>query len=120
MQSKNYAAGPKSHLLASNDPFWPSIDLVELRANLLLTSLISDARLEVAAQVATHKVAGEFAQWRRVLRARGFKRLEDLASHQQLSRCYRCAVEAHAKQALAHNVHVVERQAGANGGVAYE
>lgn len=99
-------------LLASDDPFWPSISLLELRRHLLLPPSVSDARLEVAAQMATRKAAGDFAQWRRVLRARGYKRLRDLCAHGRLSYCYTQAVEAYAYKALQHNVRVVLHQRG--------
>lgn len=114
MPSKNDTAGPihRRDVLVSDDPFWPSISLLKLRRQLLLPPSVSDARLEVAAQIAVRKADGEFAQWRRVLRARGYKRLQDLKAHSQLSCCYTHAVEAYANKALQHNVRVVERQRG--------
>ncbi|MGH8484151.1 MAG: head completion/stabilization protein [Pseudomonas sp.] len=114
MPSTNETAEPihRRDVLASDDPFWPSISLLALRRQLLLSPSVSDARLEVAAQMATRKAGEEFAQWRRVLRARGYKRLQDLKAHSQLSYCYTHAVEAYASKALQHNVRVVERQRG--------
>lgn len=114
MASKNDTAVPihRRHVLVSDDPFWPSISLLELRRQLLLPPSVSDARLEVAAQMAARKAGGDFAQWRRVLRARGYKRLHDLRAHGRLSYCYSQAVEAYAYKALQHNVRVIERQRG--------
>lgn len=122
MQSEHCATGQVDHrhIGLSDDPFWPRINLLELRRSLALTWHVSDARLEVAARTAADKAGGEFAQWRRVLRSRGYKRLEDLASHQRLSRCYRRAVEANARLALANDVLVVEYRPGREGEVAYE
>lgn len=122
MQSDNYAVdhADRCYMLASDDPFWPRINLLELRRRLALTCAISDTRLEVAARAAAHKAAGEFAQWRRVLRERGYKRLEDMASHQRLSGCYRRAVEANTHLALEKNVLLVECQPGLSGVPAHE
>ncbi|MEG0862690.1 MAG: head completion/stabilization protein [Pseudomonas sp.] len=110
MQSENEVAGAvvRCHRLACHDPFWPTINLDGLRYQLKLSALISDARLEVAALAGTHKAAGEFAQWRRVLRARGYQRLADLASHQRLTHCYMQAVQAHTRRALDNCLKVVD------------
>jgi len=110
MQSEHDVAGAvvRCHRLACHDPFWPSIDLGGLRYRLKLSVLISDARLEVAALAGAHKAADEFAHWRRVLRARGYQRLTDLASHERLTHCYMQAVQAHTRRVLDHCLKVVE------------
>ncbi|MBH3428262.1 head completion/stabilization protein [Pseudomonas alkylphenolica] len=117
MPSKNDTTEPirRRDLLVSDDPFWPSISLLRLRRQLLLPPSVSDARLEVAAQIAVRKAGGEFAQWRRVLRARGYKRLQDMKAHGPLSCCYVHAVEAYAIKALQYNVRVIERLRGLAG-----
>lgn len=122
MQSDNYAVkhADRCYMLTSDDPFWPSINLRELRQHLALTCAISDTRLEVAARAAAHKAGGEFAQWRRVLRDRGYKRLEDMASHQLLSGCYRRAVEANTHLALESDVLLVACRPGSNGAPVHE
>ncbi|WP_459206072.1 head completion/stabilization protein [Pseudomonas sp. MLB6B] len=86
-----------------HDPFWPRVDLATLRERLSLHASVSDAQLYLAACGAAITAAQEFAQWRRALRARGFKRLEDLAGHasgQTLSRCYRQYLEYETQRAL--------------------
>ncbi|MDN5507455.1 MAG: head completion/stabilization protein [Pseudomonas sp.] len=122
MQSDNYAVNhaDRCYMLTCDDPFWPSINLRELRQHLALCGAISDTRLEVAARAAAHKAGREFAQWRRVLRDRGYKRLEDMASHQLLSGCYRRAVEANTHLALEKDVLLVACQPGPNGVPAHE
>jgi len=81
----------------SHDPFWPRVDLGRLRERLNLTWPVSEAALEVAARCAAIAAAREFARWRAVLRERGYKRLEDVAGHDQgraLRVCYIRFVEA--------------------------
>ncbi|MEG8199824.1 head completion/stabilization protein [Pseudomonas sp. 5FOS] len=80
-----------------HDPFWPRLDLGRLRERLNLRRPVSEAALEVAARCAAIDAAREFARWRAVLRERGYKRLEDVAGHDQgraLRVCYICFVEA--------------------------
>ena len=80
-----------------HDPFWPRIELSVLRERLRLGAAISEARLALAARCAAIAAAEEFARWRSALRARGHKRLEDLAGHDHgraLSACYRRFIEA--------------------------
>ncbi|WP_422421761.1 head completion/stabilization protein [Pseudomonas sp. GZD-222] len=122
MQSEDYTPVPlaRCHRLACHDPFWPPIELEGLRNHLQLSVPISDARLEVAALAAAHKAADEFAQWRRVLRARGYKRLADLASHERLSRCYLLSVQAHTRRTLEQCLQVVECLPGGQGELGYE
>ncbi|MFS0826805.1 head completion/stabilization protein [Pseudomonas phoenicis] len=86
-----------------HDPFWPRVDLDTLRARLALHASVSDAQLHLAACSAAITAAQEFAEWRRALRARGFKRLDDLAGHatgRALSRCYLQYLERATRRAL--------------------
>jgi hypothetical protein len=97
----------------SIDPFWPSIDLDELRARLGSIDGISDARLKVAALGAVERVNREFGKWRAVLRGRGYARLEDLTGGcatraSSLLDCYRCAIDASVQRELAQHLHVFE------------
>ncbi|MFF7062340.1 head completion/stabilization protein [Pseudomonas sp. NPDC008258] len=81
----------------SHDPFWPRVDLGRLRERLSFQRPVSEAALEVAARCAAIDAAREFAHWRAVLRERGYKRLEDVAGHDQgraLRVCYIRFVEA--------------------------
>ena len=81
----------------SHDPFWPRVDLGRLRERLNLPWPVSEAALEVAARCAAIDAAREFACWRAALRERGYKRLEDVAGHDQgraLRVCYIRFVEA--------------------------
>ncbi|WP_445672054.1 head completion/stabilization protein [Pseudomonas inefficax] len=80
-----------------HDPFWPRVDIGSLRERLKLQWPVSEAALEVAARCAAIAAAREFACWRKVLRARGYKRLEDVAGHDHgraLRVCYIRFVEA--------------------------
>ncbi len=87
----------KAHFPDCHDPFWPRIELRALRERLRLGDDVSEARLVLAVRCAGIAAAQEFARWRAALRARGYKRLEDLAGHTQgraLSVCYRCFIAA--------------------------
>lgn len=80
-----------------HDPFWPRFELPRLRARLKVFCTVSEAALEVAGRCAVIAAAQEFASWRVALRARGYKRLEDLGGHahgRALRVCYLCYVEA--------------------------
>lgn len=86
-----------------HDPFWPRVDLATLRKRLNLQWPVSEAALEVAARCAAIDAAREFARWRSVLRERGYKRLEDVAGHDQgraLRVCYIRFVEAAVRYTL--------------------
>ncbi|BBH45373.1 head completion/stabilization protein [Pseudomonas sp. KU43P] len=88
----NSARFPDCH-----DPFWPRIELSALREQLRLSDDVSEARLALAVRCAAIAAAQEFSRWRAVLRARGCRRLEDLAGHahgRALSVCYRCFIGA--------------------------
>lgn len=87
----------KAHFPDCHDPFWPRIELRALRERLRLGEEVSEARLILAVRCAAIAAAQEFARWRAALRARGYKRLEDLAGHAQgraLSLCYGCFIAA--------------------------
>lgn len=89
-----------------HDPFWPRIDLSELRERLALDACVSDARLGLAVRCAAIDAAREFATWRAVLREQGYRRLEDVGRHRHgraLSLCYSRYLEAAAMKALAGN-----------------
>ena len=104
---------PPGRVLSNDDPFWPRIDLSILRTRLGLTRAVSDTRLEVAARAAVLLAASEFANWRRILRARGYRRLSELAGHEHgraLSTCYLRQVEAFIWRALSNDVLVSERR----------
>ncbi|MFK0089970.1 head completion/stabilization protein [Pseudomonas sp. NPDC090755] len=122
MHSENDTTGPgvRCRRLAWQDPFWPPVDLDGLRAQLQLSTQISEARLEVAARFAAHKAADEFAIWRRVLRARGYQQLGELPSHERLGHRYLRAVQVHTQWALARDLTVVDRQPDAGGGQGHE
>lgn len=97
---------PKRYLVY-HDPFWPRIELGRLRERLGLSSQVSDTRLELAARGSMEVAAREFADWRRCLRERGYRRLIDVDGHEQgraLSICYLRLVEARTRWSLAQQV----------------
>lgn len=101
----------------SIDPFWPSVDLDELRARLGSIDGISDVRFKVAVMGAIERVNREFGKWRAVLRSRGYARLEDLSGQcrsrmSSLLGCYCLAIEASVRRELAQHLKVVDAQAG--------
>ncbi|MCE1118094.1 MULTISPECIES: head completion/stabilization protein [Pseudomonas] len=80
-----------------HDPFWPRVELSQLRDRLMLTEPVSELALDVAARCACIAAAEEFAQWRAALRRRGYKRLEEVCGHDHgraLRVCYLRFVEA--------------------------
>ena len=98
---------PHNRYLVYHDPFWPRIELGRLRECLGLSSGISDTQLEVAARASMELAALEFADWRRCLRAHGYRRLSDIDGHEQgraLSICYMRLVEAQTRWSLAQQV----------------
>lgn len=93
----------------SHDPFWPRVDLDRLRERLNVQRPVSEAALEVAARCAAIDAAREFARWRAVLRERGYKRLEDVAGHDQgraLRVCYIRFVEAAVMYSLGSSAYL--------------
>ena len=98
---------PPKRYLVYHDPFWPRIELGWLRERLGLSLDVSDTRLELAGRVSMEVAAREFANWRRCLRERGYRRLIDVDSHEQgraLSICYLRLVEARTRWSLAQQV----------------
>ena len=86
-----------------HDPFWPRIELCELRERLQLDGKVSEARLALAVRCAAIEAADEFASWRSALRRHGFRRLEDVSGHangRALSVCYHSFVEAAVRRNL--------------------
>lgn len=80
-----------------HDPFWPRVELSQLRERLKLAQSVSELALDVAARCACIAAAEEFAQWRAALRWRGYKRLEEVSGHDHgraLLVCYIRFVEA--------------------------
>lgn len=94
--NRNHEHGQPKRYLMCQDPFWPRVELGQLRARLGLCADISDTQLEVAARVSMEVAAQEFADWRRCLRERGYRQLADVAGHEHgraLSNCYLRLVE---------------------------
>ncbi|MFJ4068042.1 head completion/stabilization protein [Pseudomonas sp. NPDC089996] len=86
-----------------HDPFWPRIELCQLREHLQLDEQVSEARLALAVRCAAIDAAREFAGWRSALRSRGYRRLEDVAGHasgKALSVCYRYFIAAAVRRNL--------------------
>ncbi|UVJ43136.1 head completion/stabilization protein [Pseudomonas sp. LS1212] len=112
----NYPDPAYGQLRAINpDPFWPRIDLDELRARLGSIDDISDARLAVAAIGAAERVNREFGKWRAVLRGKGYARLEDLSGGSEnrsssLFSCYSKAIDASVRRELEQHLRVVDCQ----------
>lgn len=67
---------PSGHI--NTDPFWPSIDLDQLRATLRIDSSVTPARLETAVINAAISVNRELATWRIDQQAAGFTRLSEV------------------------------------------
>lgn len=100
----------------THDPFWPRVDLARLRERLNLQRPVSEAALEVAARCAAIDAAREFALWRAVLRERGYKRLEDVAGHDQgraLRVCYIRFVEVAIMYSLGSTAYLSIKRRGA-------
>lgn len=64
--------------LISSDPFWPGIDLDDLRATLRIDSSVSAARLETAVVAAIIGVNRELSTWRMAKLAAGITALADV------------------------------------------
>ncbi|APC15094.1 head completion/stabilization protein [Pseudomonas frederiksbergensis] len=62
----------------NTDPFWPSIDLENLRATLRIDSSVTPARLETAVISAAISVNRELKTWRIEQQAAGFTKLSDV------------------------------------------
>ncbi|MCF5657688.1 head completion/stabilization protein [Pseudomonas poae] len=60
----------------NTDPFWPSIDLDDLRATLRIDSSVTPARLETAVISAAINLNRELSDWRAAQQAAGYATLE--------------------------------------------
>jgi hypothetical protein len=71
--------GAKAHGGHINtDPFWPSIDLEDVRGTLRLDASVTPIRLETATIAAAIGINREFATWRRTKQAKGYAALADV------------------------------------------
>jgi hypothetical protein len=61
-----------------HDPFWPTVDLGELRSTLALGDSVSEARLEVALRSAIVQLERTFAGARHLWRRAGYTMLEQV------------------------------------------
>ncbi|MFU3330918.1 head completion/stabilization protein, partial [Pseudomonas aeruginosa] len=64
---------PSGHI--NSDPFWPTIELEHVRANLRIDSSVDPARLEVAVIAAVISVNRELRAWRLEKSAAGYAEL---------------------------------------------
>lgn len=69
---------PSGHI--NTGPFWPSIDLDQLRATLRIDSSVTPARLETAVINAAISVNRELDDWRIAQQAAGYAELKDVPS----------------------------------------
>lgn len=67
---------PTGHI--NTDPFWPSIDLDDVRGTLRIDSSVTLIRLETATIAAAISVNREFTEWRRAKQANGYATLADV------------------------------------------
>lgn len=72
------AGAPAAAGLISSDPFWPGIDLDELRSTLRIDSSVSLARLETAVVAAIINVNRELSAWRLGKQVEGIAALVDV------------------------------------------
>lgn len=82
----------------NSEPFWPSIDLDNLRETLRIDSSVTPARLETAVIAAVISVNRDLAVWREAQQAAGHDSLESVPSgkvqgQSQLVYLYKRAVE---------------------------
>ena len=75
--------GTKAHGGHINtDPFWPSIDLEDVRGTLRIDASVTPIRLETATIAAAIGINREFATWRRVKQADGYATLADVPAEE--------------------------------------
>ena len=74
------APTPSGHI--NTDPFWPSIDLDDVRGTLRIDSSVTPIRLETATIAAAISVNREFAAWRRAKQAEGYATLAEVPAEQ--------------------------------------
>lgn len=93
------ASGTVDSGIINTDPFWPTIDLDNMRATLRIDASVTPARLETAVIAAAITLNRELSEWRATQQAAGHAQLEDVPGekvndvsvHVQL---YRRAIEA--------------------------
>lgn len=88
---------PAGHI--NTDPFWPSIDLDDVRGTLRIDASVTAIRLETATIAAAISVNREFAEWRQTMQAEGHTTLADVPAEQinevsQLIHLYQRAIYA--------------------------
>ncbi|MBO1539602.1 head completion/stabilization protein [Pseudomonas sp. OA65] len=93
------AGGTVASGLINTDPFWPSIDLDQLRATLRIDASVTAPRLETAAVAAAISVNRELSEWRAIQQASGHTELADVPGEKindvsVLVHLYRRAIEA--------------------------
>ncbi|WLI14435.1 MULTISPECIES: head completion/stabilization protein [Pseudomonas] len=71
---------PTGHI--NTDPFWPSIDLDDVRGTLRIDSSVTLIRLETATIAAAISVNRELAEWRRTKQTEGYTTLADVPAEQ--------------------------------------
>ena len=67
---------PAGHI--NTDPFWPSINLDDVRGYLRIDASVTPIRLETATIAAAISVNREFAEWRRAQQASGYATLDEV------------------------------------------
>lgn len=72
------ASGPVTGGHINTDPFWPSIDLEQLRATLRIDNSVTPARLETAVISAAINLNRELKSWKATQLAAGYARLADV------------------------------------------
>ena len=93
------ASGPVAGGHINTDPFWPSIDLDNLRATLRIDSSVTPARLETAVIAAAINLNRELSDWRTTQQAAGYATLADVPGDRikdvsVKAHLYRRAIEA--------------------------
>ena len=83
----------------NTDPFWPSIDLDNLRATLRIDASVTPARLETAVIAAAINLNRELSDWRAAQQAAGYTKLDDVPGDRikdvsVKAHLYRRAIEA--------------------------
>jgi hypothetical protein len=70
------STAPSGHI--NTDPFWPSIDLDDVRGTLRIDSRVTALRLETATIAAAITINREFKTWRMTQQQAGYTTLEDV------------------------------------------
>lgn len=83
----------------NTDPFWPSIDLDNLRANLRIDASVTPARLETAVIASAINLNRELSDWRAAQQAAGYTTLDEVPGDRikdvsVKAHLYRRAIEA--------------------------